>query len=341
MEEIIDKVLKAVESRIVKQDKRPEFNNPEYKPVDFSKDNFHKIQPVLSKKKIAFVDGGNAEIIGSSNFSLQLIRTYHNVFSKNKKVKSNRQEFYSLTYAEDQEGDIVFKTDLFSSIIPKEDLVFDSFDKTLRTGEFRTVIQKIGEVVRAMAEVRLVEEIVKNKEADVIVLDGALECRTTNLDKYFDSLYKEAEKNNVNICALSKTVRMFTDSGNSVVSALHKIEPEGRWYYHPVCEINSKFHRANIYFLRLHENSEYIFKLEHYKAQKPEGDLFGILAANANDAVFLGYPYGLVDADQFARIPNREAELRKTGILARNSRLAKLLSEAMTSINAHGVLDRK
>jgi len=335
MKELIKRLNKAIESKVNLPDKFPEFSNPNYQPHQFSKDNFTKIKPMQSDKRVAFIDGGNAEILGSSNFSLQLVRAFASIVSNNKRVDSQKTEFYALTYTECKDKLITFKTELFpiKGILPdKDDLVFDSMDKTLRTGEFRTAVQKIGDVTRAFSELSLANE----TDAEMIVLDGTLEANTTNIGKYFEKLYKNKAK----ICAVSKTVRMFTDSGNNVVSALLKIAPSGRWIYHPVCDINSVTHQADIYFAKLHEKSDYIFKLEHYKEQKPDSDLFSILAANSNDAVFLGYPYGLFDADRFARVSNREVEMRRTDILARSGKIAELIKTASTSIDAHSILDK-
>ena len=56
------------------------------------------------------------------------------------------------------------------------------------------------------------------------------------------------------------------------------------------------------------------------------------------DPVFIGYPYGLVEADRIARISNQEKESLKTMFLVklRNKNIEKYLS----SVNAHEILDR-
>jgi hypothetical protein len=49
----------------------------DYEPVEINEKNFHNIERDIKNRKIVFIDGGNSEILKSSNFSLQLIRVYY------------------------------------------------------------------------------------------------------------------------------------------------------------------------------------------------------------------------------------------------------------------------
>ena len=52
-------------------------------------EKFKPINP-LENKKISFVDGGNAELLGAANFSLQFIRIYSCTYEQNKRIASQR-----------------------------------------------------------------------------------------------------------------------------------------------------------------------------------------------------------------------------------------------------------
>ena len=60
------------------------FNN---KITAINKNNFEEINPSASQRSIAFVDGGQAEILSAGNFCLSFIRVGAVVFENNKKVK--------------------------------------------------------------------------------------------------------------------------------------------------------------------------------------------------------------------------------------------------------------
>ena len=95
-----------------------------------------------------------------------------------------------------------------------------------------------------------------------------------------------------------------------------------------------------MFFVKLHEKSKHIFRFEIYKEQKFNiNRILSLIAENSNDPVFLGYPYGLIEADRFARISNKELDYFKTMItlkLGADSRL----NEHLSSRNAHEILDR-
>ena len=62
------------------------------------------------------------------------------------------------------------------------------------------------------------------------------------------------------------------------------------------------------------------------------------IASNCCDPIFVGYPYGLVEADRIARVSNQEKESLKTIFLVklRNKNIEKYLNAA----NAHEILDK-
>lgn len=303
---------------------------PGYKPVKIDKNNFNQITEIENKnKKIIFVDGGNAEIIKASNFSLQFIRVYYNVFEDNKKIKSKRYELFVLVKAVNKDDKIKYETEFFGNDL-KLDLVFDSFDKSLREGENRVKISKIGEIVRRFLELEVCSTALN--ECDVLVMDRDLEVNVTNEDKFFEKLY---EKGKI-ICGLSKTTSLITEKGNSVNALLNSLK-EGKWYYWPLVESKE----TDIYFVKLNEKGKYCFRLDiSKKVEYDINEVLSLLVEQSKDPIFLGYPYGLIDADKFARISNNEKMYLRTMFMTKFGKKWEKIRKYETSVDAHDVLDK-
>jgi len=332
---IIKKVLEALNHRV--KSSYAIFSDNEYKAAQIDKNNFHIIDELKTDNKVAFIDGGNAEIIGASNFSLQLIRCCY-VLYKSKRLKLEKKEFYALVTAEIKGEKVVYKTETFGGF---DNLIFNSEDETLKEGVNRANISKIGDVIRRFSELKMASELASRlDQKDIIVLDGDLKVSFTDEIKYFNDLYNQGKEKNVFIAAIAKTSRVFTDSGDSLIVALDEISPKNCWYYYPVVEINNKKHEADMFIVKLHERSNYIFKLEVYKGVQCQiNELLSILKHNSSDPVFLGYPYGLVEADRYARVSNEEIEYLRTTITAEIGKDWSRLGKYVNTLNAHNILD--
>jgi len=346
MEEVFNRIIELVKaSALAAEDKCVKFSDPSYKAFDFDIRNFHKIEDISNKSnKIAFIDCGSAEIIRSANFSLSMIRVYYSICKNNSRIKSEKKEFYAFTTAIDKDNEIFYNTEIISgeNIIPdRNDLLLNSFDETIRQGVTRANISNVSNLVRRFSELNtalsLVEILGRN---DIIVLDGSLQCTFTNERKYMDNLLDKAMKEEIIICGLSKTTTLMTDKGNSVNNALAKFGIKGKWAYNPVADIKSNEHKADISFVKLHEKSKHIFRFEIYKEQKEKLiEAASLLAANSSDPVFIGYPYGLVDADKNARISNNEKDMLKTFFSVKFGKDWEKIKESLTSVDAHEILD--
>jgi len=196
-------------------------------------------------------------------------------------------------------------------------------------------------VIRRFTELKIASELVNSLENnDIIIIDGDLKASFTNEVKYLDDLYDKAKEKNIIIAALAKTSRLFTDSGDSLITTLEEIAPENCWYYYPVVEISNDKHKADIFIVKLHKKSNYIFKFEVYKNVKYNiNGLLSLLKNNSNDPVFLGYPYGLVEADRFARVSNEEKEFLRTMIISKIGKDWSKIRKYINTLNAHDILD--
>ena len=61
------------------------------------------------------------------------------------------------------------------------------------------------------------------------------------------------------------------------------------------------------------------------------------LAPYAKDPVFIGYPYGLIEADRAARVSMQESSSLQFQL---KERLGSSLGQSLASKNAHSILDK-
>jgi len=345
MDALIEEIKKKLDKEFNFEEEIPKFSDSKYRPYKISKDNFHKIKKINENARIAFIDGGNLEVLKAADFSLNFIRVYYSVYMDNKKIESKKYEFYTLVYADNKDGEIFYKTKLFSEnteVLPSEDdLAFDSFDVSLKSGQNRINISRIADVVRRFSELKIASMVAERLDkGDVVVLDGSLQSTMTNENRYLEELFKKGLEKDVLITALSKSCTLMTDSGASLITVLNTICPEAEWCYYPVAEIESMEHQAEMFFVKFHEKSRHIFRFEVYKKQKSSVErAFSLLKENSNDPVFLGYPYGLIEADKFARVSNKELEYLKTMLTLKIGKDSEL-DRHLNVRNAHDILDK-
>ena len=347
MQDIYNQIINLVKNNISNiDDAHVQFSNPDYKPFNFNKDNFHEIKDSESNRKIAFIDGGSSEIIKSSNFSLNLMRVYYTIYQNNKRIKSKKEDFYAFAHTKDVDGELFYNAEFINDgknkiDLDENDLLLSSLDETIRQGIVRANISSMASVIRRFSELKTAENTINDlNNNDIIVLDGSLQCAFTNERKYIDRLYEKAKGKNIIICGLSKTTTLMTDKGNSIANALNKFSIQGKWFYNPVVDIKSNEHKAEMSFVKLHEKSKYIFRFELYKEQKQHlNSVIGLIANNCKDAVFIGYPYGLIEADRSARISGQEKDMLLAFFSAKFGKDWKKIKESLSNVDAHEILD--
>ncbi|HLD72689.1 MAG TPA: DNA double-strand break repair nuclease NurA [Candidatus Nanoarchaeia archaeon] len=309
MLEEISKYLRKNISNFPQEDKII-FNN---QLIEINKNNFQPIEERREVKRIAFVDGGQAEIISAGNFCLSFMRIFGQVFLGEKRAESYKKEFYLLTTAKYLENDLWYESKIFGDkLIEEKDLLISSNDSSIRTGLERAPISRISSMARRLAELSLAAEI----KADFIVLDGTLEPTFSKEEKYLAKL-------NENTSALAKSCSLFTVSGNSPIILLNKIGLEGCWGY---------FLEGKTHLVKLNDKAKHVFRFEGNPKILP------YLIQNSKDALFLGYPYGLIFADKMARVSNEEKKSLQINFLFRKEN--KEIVEYLTTSNAHEILDR-
>lgn len=337
--EIIDKIAERLGDKLESGGTYVQFNDSKYKPIEFSEKNFKNIEGNADNSKIVFLDGGNNSILESSNFSLQLLRTYSVSYKGQAKIKSEKKEFFVLITSSNMGDELIYDVDVFGSEESFDS--FNSFDDSISKGKHRADISEIGSACRKLFEIRKAIELVDElKENDVIALDRDLKASLTGEKDLLDELYEKAYQKKVIVCGLTKTTRMFTETGDSAVAFINSIAPEGEWFYWPLAEIKNENHKAEIFFVKLHKKSRYVFRFEIFNKQKDKiMKVMNLLKNNSCDPVFLGYPYGLVLADKLARVSNKESEYYKVMLMSKSGKNKEKIFNYMKSVDAHSVLD--
>jgi len=216
--QVANEVIKHLDTHLNDENiGNPFFPERGVRPFPLTNDGFKVIQCVASKRKTAFIDGGNQEVFGAPNFSVQLNRVYFGLWSGNRRIPERsipkRIEFFAETFSSFERGEIQYNTSLFplsgeEAILPRErDLSFSSMDRSITVGNQRADIYRVGSISRRFSELVLAKGVVENELApgDVIVLDGTLQTAFPNEYAYLDELSQAAQKKGVILAGLSKT----------------------------------------------------------------------------------------------------------------------------------------
>ncbi len=331
MMELIDEIRKITKNDNYYDDETIVLQEKDHIPKPINQNSFKTINNSSKNHKICFVDGGNAEILASPSFSLHLIRVYYCTYENKKRISSKRYEFWSLAKPIFDDK-LIYEVNMIGYSPLGKKISFDPSDQTLKEGVYDANISKFGSIIRRFAELSAANSVAEGKLADIIVLDGSLQQSFVGEDAYLKNLIDNCHENNIKLAAISKTNNILTNKGRAATVMLNKLAPSGAWY----CDIVHKKEDGapKICFARLHPNSKHIFRIDYFD----EG-LFETLTDHSKDPIFLGYPYGLIEADSFARIPNREKQLLKTMLLAKLGKENDLVS-LLSAGDAHQILDK-
>lgn len=339
-------ILKKIadDIKVSKDDKGEEkvvFGKKGYNSFVIDKKNFRKINEIKDSRKIAFIDGGNSEIIGTTNFSVQLIRIYGCVFQGNKKINEIKNEFFILIDSFIENNDVVYKIKAYpvKGGLCLEKFSINSMDPGIVEGGKRAKISKVGEIVRKIGEIKLAEEIIESGKAEIIIFDGTLES-SGDEKAFLEKVYENALIKEIIICALAKTTNLFTNKGKNALAYISKLGGKGVWLWGSLVEIDSEEHKADISVVKMNENSSHVFRFEIFKEQKEQKNLvLGYLVGNCRDIGFPGYPHGLILTDRYARVSNKEKGYLRSLFFSKAGRRTKDFLDELSTNNAHELLD--
>lgn len=314
---------------------------------------FREILPAETPKKMAFVDGGNGMVAESPAFIISLNRLYYTIFRGRKRIgpdRISRVEFFSLTTRPvSSEGHVRYHTTLFTHKDQHRSFMPDpsDVDSDVRNDAL-SMDMRIRTRARNLGEWRMAERVAYTLEdGDVLVIDGSLVTHDVTESRYAQAAFDAAKKQGVTICGLSKTSQLRTQSGEPLlVRAMEIAESVGHdmWSVRVAKEISAN-DRGYVMAVKLHPKSPLAYRFEILREQFDDADLdsiLGSLAANSQDGSYPGYPYGLIDADRFARVRNSDIHICR-GRLASMMRINPDLTRIETAIqhaSAHDYLNR-
>ena len=295
--------------------------------------------------RIAFIDGGNAELIRAPHLSLQLIRICSIIYSisegKPVRKETHREEFFVLVRAV-RNPDLRYEAHLFRKG-EGEVLSFNPADRSLLTGAKRAEPSAIGGVVRRFSELRLAGELASQLSGgDAVVLDGTLEATYPGEAEVLDGTAHTAAESGITLAALAKRCSLLTSAGRPLLWSMARLAHVQAPWSCGFARGTAKGHRARLYGVKLHEKARHHFRLDIHEDTFDEYRLNGLLAClalHAREATFPGYPYGLIEADRMARVSNQQRRYHRTLLESRLGKQWHSLKEAMSSLDAHDILD--
>jgi hypothetical protein len=339
----MDELVKELRNTLLTKSTDEEYlsMSSKYVPIKIDLTNYHNIfsiseikSELKTSKNILFVDGGSAVLFESASFCVGFIRVGGIVYNNNLRIAKSLREFYLIIT--EINGEYHVRTYPETSF---DAMVFNPEDESLKNGLEKCNVTKIISLIRRFAEIEYATNNLLDKDVDYILIDGTLEARYPFEDKYLANLYSKK-----NVCALSKTCTLTTKNGFSVTKLLLDFNAKSKnsvWYYNPIVINNNSIHNAELYFIKLHSKTDYVFRFEMQKGfDKNMSDLFSILVNNSCDPIFLGYPYGLIDVDQYVRVSDDELRLLKMKLSVKLGKDWNEFSKYLNSTNAHSILDK-
>ncbi len=341
LDEIMEKLLDKMRMLLVNPPPKhahelllPLLSKEAYAPIAFSPKNYNPIPELPSQNAIAFIDGGHAILLDAPHLCVAFLRAHAVVYQGKKRLTAKTIEAY-LVVSSSYDQEIFYRAE----ILPLEGefsfegmLSFDSMDATIRSGTKRCSPTAVVGVARRFAELQLAISIMQSlSDGDMVILDGNLQQSYTNEQHLLEELRSQAQQRNIALIGVGKTNSLFASNGSSFSSLLS--EHPGLWQYFPVAQ--PLVGAPHISFARFHPKSRHIFMLESFGQLQLQH--LSALLAYSNDPVFLGYPYGLIEADRAARVSLQEADSLQFQL---KERLGKSFETLSLAKNAHGILDK-
>lgn len=333
-----------------------------------------KKENLIAKGEVVFIDGGNSEIIGASTFSLQFMRIASVIYSGIQRKGIIKKDFFCLSMIND-ENSIKLKLESVSSQDSRKnnssqnssqtskqkygattekfsELKLDLSDIKLKRDDEKiygveTSSRKAINIARRLFELKevLVRVSENSEEVSVIVLDGALDYATDTEKKLIQKIRLAALEKNIVVVGISKISTAYAENGKPINMYLdEKAESKNisvPWFYEGIL-LNSETNTWTGFVKLSKSKQNFVFRFDYFAEQKEllkNSETFKILAVQATDAVFAGYPYGLVEVDEEARITNEEIGEAYAQLMIISGDKWGELQKASASVSAHSILD--
>ncbi len=312
----------------------PNFSQEQYyDPVKLSAENLDAFEAKKPDRKVCCVDGGNNKIFHSPTDSIHLLRIYFNIFKGKKRVENI--DPFTVFLSSRFDGDkIIAELNPLNETIPIEKSRFVLDEKDLDEKKPTSAGHTIRKYLEWEALRYAVEEHLE--EGDIAVRDGVLQTTVESEREYAERAYKKVEEVEAAMVGIAKTSSLMTTKNYPLIASVQAIARErGKkmWYYHPIAKNSHPDHKGDMYIAKYHPSSDYAFRTEFYRdVEVNREEVLSHLAFQAKDPIFLGYPYGLVDADKKARVTDEEVEYLKS--MGKNQ-MENSFKDKINTTNAH------
>lgn len=363
LKECID-FIQSCKKEIVEDDS-PFSEGDDEVSFDITEERIFRIPKCNDIKKLGFVDGGTSPILSGADFNISLSRVAGVKFENN--IVCNLAntpeviEFYTATILQPlSDGKMAYNTHLFpreskfNDFLPKEEIIIPIDEVRMMMGfRFMPNIEIFGGVAMRFAEWSYAMKFIENEldNEDIFIRDGSLQTGYKNEILLVKDLYSVAERKNIYITGLSKSCRLITKNGDSLISLIDIVGnnkfSEEEWYYHPIYQLTKADNLADVYFVKLHKYARSPFRFDIYLEQSKKLNqqekevIISNIAINSNDLSFPGYPYGLIKVDQLCRVGEREIEPHKIHLLSEfdSDIYDRFILPRIRSIDAHDLLN--
>lgn len=314
--------------------------------------DFHQIPDDVEPSIITCIDGGNAPICRSPAFTASLNRVACAAFRGSARADPPappRVQFLSLMRNVPSGGRVKREFELFadgaanSNYIPNMEMLEGAAGEDVASEDADSREHRLYAIARGLAEWLMATAAVPHmSKGSIIVRDGALNTWGGIEENLKKNALGEASLHEITMCGLSKTTGLLMDSGRPLVDYVDWCGKEkGAWYV-PLGDALDGEGDYGTFMVRLHPKSKYIYRLDIDSASLKRmdaggaGRLVASLAANSGDAQMPGYPYGLVEADRWARVRKEEAKRYSNYLYAR---LGPALQKSMDLQGQHDTLN--
>ena len=333
-QKIIDEIKQIIDESLQNNSLQDDFSQEEIYLNNFD-NNCLKFNQISSNNNLnlVFIDGGNNEIFSTPSFNLSLIKISAIFF--NKGIKKSVLIKECLLFS-NQNKKVVIENKF--NILDK-----NNFDKSLFE---EWLIPKCGfnnrlpEIFRRLNELDLALKLSNIFKENYIVIDGTLNQQfKDNLDE--KNILKKISENIIDcdnqnignkILGLVKTNREIDINGNSLFFLINEKSPINKSWITNIFETSNNL--KNVY-AKLNSNSKYIFKIDFFDNLPLK--VFENLVHNSNDLIFKGYPYGLILADKFAKVSDKEINFKKTILLTKID--YNKIEIGLNALNIHDKID--
>lgn len=331
---MIDKILLGSIAEQIKSYILLENTAQYFEETKINNNDFIKIDPWEEFEGDIFaVDGSNGVIFDMTSMKYNLIRAGYVIY--NKKCWQKTVIFDKIFKADPEDYGRQFEQDL-----KKHFNVDASFVLA------KTELDRLSTYYRELQEyVALSDAISEAKTGDLVLYDGDFAYWTDPFKKVLESISIQAEDKDVDLLAISKSSTFSWGKEYSKPFVLHtgqvgsRIVSDYPWYLELTKknirpEPQGKNWNGTIYVIKLHQDSEFVFRLDvpPYVSKRIDAAL-GHLVLYSTSAECLGYPHALFRAHQDIKITYQER------MYINNLLLNELSGKGVTDLQVRSTLD--